>query len=117
MQLLEVLNSEATIRVELMTDSAIATQNTTFRTFDKTSIDDAPSGVDVYAAEVRTEFGPVGSGDTFWTPNLGGSGVILTLDDQGDAATTHNWWLALSASPTTIGEKTNFAFYFETEFL
>jgi hypothetical protein len=115
--LLEVLNSEATLRIELMTDVAVTTQNGVFRTFDKSSINNPPSGVDVYAAEIRNTAGPIGSGDSLWIPNLGGSGTVLDVDDKTVAATTHNWWIALSATPTSIGEKTNFAFYFETEFL
>lgn len=105
--------TEATIQVELVTDVAVQTQNTIFRTFDKTSIDNPPSGVDVYAAEVQAG---AASGDANWT-QIQGSGVVLGLDDQTVAATTHNWYLALSSTPTSIGEKTNFAFYFETEFL
>jgi len=115
--LLEVLNSEATLRVELITDVAVTTQNATFRTFDKTSIDNPPSGVSVFAAEIRNAVGPVGSGDVNWTQNLGGSGVVLSMDDQTNPNTTHNFWIGITSSPTSIGEKTNFAFYFETEFL
>ena len=115
--LLEVLDSEATLRIELMTDVAVTTQNGVFRAFDKSSVDDAPSGVDVYSAEIRNTAGPVGSGDTFWTAQLGGSGTVMAVDDKTVAGTTHNWWIALSSTPTSIGEKTNFAFYFETVFL
>ncbi len=115
--LLGVLNAQATLRIELVTDVAVTTQNGVFRTFDKSSIDNPPSGVDVFAAEIRNTAGPVGSGDTFWTPQLGGSGVVLPVDDKVDSNTTHNFWIALSSTPTSIGEKTNFAFYFETEFL
>jgi len=111
--LLTVLESEATVRIQLTTDVAVTTQNATFRSFDKSSIDNAPSGVDVYAAEILG----VGLGDSLWTPNLGGSGVILGLNDKVTPNTTHNWHVGLSSSPTSIGEKTNFAFYFETEFL
>lgn len=113
-QLLQtILTSEATLQIELTTDVAVQTQNAVFRTFDKTSIDNPPSGVDVYAAEVASG---VASGDTTWT-QIQGSGTVLGLDDQTVAATTHNWYVALSSTPTSIGEKTNFAFYFETEFL
>jgi hypothetical protein len=109
-----ILTTEATLQVELITDVAVQTQNTVFRTFDKTSIDNVPSGVDVYAAEIQAG---AASGDASWTNPFGGSGNVLNLDDQTVAATTHNWYIALSSSPTSIGEKTNFAFYFETEFL
>jgi len=115
-EVLNILDSEATLRIELQTDVAVTTQNATFRTFDKSSIDNAPSGVNVYAAEIINPSGPVGSGDSLWT-QIQGSGSVLALDDHAVAATTHNWRIGLSSTPTSIGEKTNFAFYFETEFL
>ena len=109
----DTLDSEATVRIELMTDSAVTTQNGIFRTFDKTSIDNPPSGVNVFAFEVITG---AASGDTGWT-QIQGSGTVLNLDDKVVANTTHNWRVGLSSTPTSIGEKTNFAFYFETEFV
>ena len=108
-----ILINEATLQIELMTDSVVETQNAVFRTFDKTSIDNPPSGVTVFAAEIVA--GPT-SGDFNWT-EIEGSGTVLNLDDQVNPDTTHNWRIALSSTPTSIGEKTNFAFYFETEFL
>jgi hypothetical protein len=115
-ELLTVANTEATLRVRLTTDSAVGTQNTNFRSFDKSSINNAPSGVTVQAAEVIKDGPGAGSGDQFWTA-IQGSGSVLSLDDQTPTATEHNWYIGLSSLPTSIGEKTNFAFYFETEFL
>jgi len=109
----DILTTEATLEIELVTDVAVTTQNAVFRTFDKASIDNAPSGVDVYAAEVISG---AASGDTTWT-QIQGSGSVLNLADQTISNTTHEWFIALSSTPTSIGEKTNFAFYFETEFL
>jgi len=114
-ELVSVLNNESTIRVRLTTDSAVQTQNAEFRTFDKTSIDSAPSGVDVFSAEIINPSG-TGTGDVNWT-QIQGSGTVLGLDDQTTASTEHNFYIALSATPTSIGEKTNFAFYFQAEFL
>lgn len=115
-ELLSISNTEATVRVRLTTDSAVGTQNTNFRSFDKSSIDNAPSGVTVQAAEIIKPGAPQGSGDQFWMA-IQGSGSVLSLDDQVTPATEHNWYIGLSSLPTSIGEKTNFAFYFETEFL
>jgi hypothetical protein len=116
-ELQEVNDSEATLRIRLTTDSAIQTQNAKFRTFDKTSIDSAPSGVNVFAAEIiKPSGGLTGTGDVNWT-QIEGSGTVLSLDDQAVASTEHNFYLALTSTPTSIGEKTNFAFYFEAEFL
>ena len=115
-ELLQVDNSEATLRVRLQTDSAVATQNTTFRAFDRTSIDSAPSGVTAYAAEIIKPTVSVGSGDAFWT-QIQGSGSVLSLDDQSTPSTEHNWYIGLTSTPDSIGEKTNYGYYFETEFL
>lgn len=116
-ELLEVDNDEATLQIRLNNDTAVGTQNTNFRTFDKTDIDSAPSGVTVRAAEVRKD-NPIvrGSGDTSWL-TIAGSGVVLSLDDRTFPITEHRWYVGLTVTPTSIGEKTLFAFYFETEFL
>lgn len=119
-ELLEVDDAESTIRVRLTTDSSIGTQNTSFRAFDRTNINNNPVGVTVYAAEIRKD-NPVvrGSGDTYWT-SIHGSGQTLALDDHLEAwqaGTTHDWHVGLTVTPTSIGEKTGLGFYFETEFL
>jgi len=116
-ELLEVNNSESTLNIRLTTDSAVGTQNTKFRTFDKTSINNPPSGVTVYAAEIRKDQPTVrGSGDTNWT-QIFGSGSVLSLDDQGNLSTQHDWFVGLTASPDSIGAKSSFALYAETEFI
>lgn len=116
-ELLEVDNDESTLRIRLNTDSAVATQNAEFRAYDKLSINSDPSGVAVRAAEIRKDNVSVrGSGDTNWTL-IAGSGTTLSLDDRTLAATQHDYFVGLTASPNSIGEKTNFAFYFQVEFL
>ncbi len=117
-ELLEVDNTESTLKITLTTDAAIQTQNSKLRAFDRVSIDSNPSGVTIRAAEIRKHMTLVrGSGDTNWTV-IAGSGAVLDLADQTTADfTTHDWYMALTATPTSIGEKTNIGFYFETEFL
>lgn len=116
-ELLEVDNSEATLRVRLNTDSAVATQNTNFRAFDKNDINNPPSGVTVLAAEIRKDNVLVrGSGDSAWT-TIAGSGSVLSLDSRADLTTQKDFYIGLTVSPNSIGEKTQFALYFETEFL
>lgn len=115
-ELLEVDNDEATLRVILTTDSAVGTQNTVFRAYDRSNIDNEPSGVTVRAAEIRKDQASVrGSGDSSWT-TIGGSASVLSFDDQSDPATEHNWWIGLTCSPDTIGEKSQYALYFATEY-
>jgi hypothetical protein len=40
-----------------------------------------------------------------------------TVDGNGHLSTQHDWYLALSAEPTSIGSKTNFGLYFTLEYL
>ena len=117
-ELLEIDNSEATLNILLTTDATIQTQNSKLRAFDRVDINANPSGVVIRAAEIAKDQALVrGSGDTNWTV-IAGSGNVLSLADQTTADfNTHNWFIALTATPTSIGEKTNIGFYFETEFL
>lgn len=103
--------SEATLGIRLITDSSVQTQNSAFRAFDRVSIDNAPSGVTIKAFEVKAG----GSGDSVWT-TIAGTGS-LTLDNQTTASGTHIWYVAVTASPNSIGEKRDIGYYFETEFL
>lgn len=116
-ELREVNNFETTLRIRLNTDSAVATQNTNFRAFDKSNINKAPSGVTVRAAEIRKDNVIVrGSGDAGWTV-IAGSGSVLPMDNRADLTVQKDFYVALTVSPTSIGEKTQFGFYWETEFL
>jgi len=120
-ELLEIQDDEATIRIRLTTDSAVQTQNAAFRAFDRVSIANAPSGVTIRAAEVSNgDIITRGSGDVSWTA-IAGTGA-LSLDGSGGGAwnpiaTQHDFFVALTVTPTSIGEKTSVGFYFETEFL
>ena len=117
-ELLEIENTLATLNVRLTTDTAIKTQNSNFRAFDRVNINNNPSGVYIAAAEIEKDNASVrGSGDQFWQ-QIFGSGSVLTLSDQTTAnSTQHDWYIALTASPLSIGEKTEIGFYWETEFL
>lgn len=116
-ELLEVDNTEATLRITLNTDSDVQTQNTTFRAFDRVNIDNDPSGVTILAAEINKPSPSIrGSGDTFWT-TIAGSGATLALDDKLFASGVQQWYIGVTGTPTSIGEKTNLGYYFETEFL
>lgn len=117
-ELLEIENNQATILIRLNTDNAIKTQNSKFRAFDRVNINNNPSGVTIQAAEIQKDQPLVrGSGDQFWQ-SIFGSGSVLDLADQTTVnATQHEHFVALSATPTSIGEKTDIGFYYETEFL
>lgn len=115
--LLSIDDTESTISIRLTTDNAVGTQNTSFRAFDRIDINNNPSGVTVRAAQMLKPSPVVrGSGDISWT-TVAGSGATLSLADQALNATTHDWFISLTATPLSIGEKTNIGFYFESEFL
>ena len=117
-ELLEIENFQATLLVRLNTDNPIKTQNSSFRCFDRININNNPSGVTMRATEIRKDQIPVrGSGNTNWTV-VAGSGDTLSLFDQTtENSAVHRWYVGLTATPLSIGEKTNIGFYFETEFL
>ncbi len=115
-ELLEVDNTEATLRIRLQTDSSVGTQNSAFRAFDRVSIASSPSGVTVRAVEIRKPSPSIrGSGNTNWT-TIAGTGD-LGLFDQVAASSLHEWYVGITVSPDNIGEKTDLGYYFESEFL
>lgn len=116
-ELREVNNDEASLQITLTNDTAVQTRNTAFRAFDRANINNNPSGVTIYAAEVLKDSVLVrGSGDTNWT-QIYGSGSTLSMEDHLYGSGTHRWYVGLTATPTSIGQKTQIGFYFETEFL
>ena len=116
-ELLEIDDDEATLKIILTTDSAVQTQNASFRAFDRNNINNNPSGVTVYAAEIlKPDTGVRGSGDASWI-SIAGSGSVLDLEDHAYSSGVDEWYIGLTVTPTSIGEKTNLAFYFQTEFV
>lgn len=129
--LLDMPNYLATLNIRFTHSSAIKTQNAKLRIYDRSSINNPASGVTCKVAELihpsTTQTGSLGSGDSTWeTPT--GSSVIMSLvaspgisgqrpNGANTSATDHDWYVAISASPDSIGSKTQFALYFETEYL
>lgn len=81
------------------TSTSVATENAEFYAYASGGTDaDAPPNVTVQALEC---------GDAAWTAAGGnGSAVSITNDT---AAVDHYYYVAMSASPDTVGEKTNYA--------
>lgn len=128
--LTSIPNYLATLNIRFNHTSAIKTQNVKLRIYDRSNINNDPSGVTCQVAEIAhvdTAQTANGSGSSTWN-NVHGSAVILTLTASpghsgyrpNGASTTdanHDWYVALSASPDSIGSKTNFGLYCECEFL
>lgn len=130
-------NMFASLNPRFTHGSAVQVQNVKCRIYDRVNIDNAASGVTTQVAElihVDIVQNDNGSGDSSWieiTPSNGGSGTIVDLADSPGSAglfagngsqstradTQHDWYLALSASPDSIGSKTLYGFYIELEFL
>jgi hypothetical protein len=89
----QILNSEATLKINFSHGSSVTTSNAKFYAYDGTTPATAPTNLDFYAAEV---------GDTNWT-NADGSGAALTLNNN-TTATSHDFYIAVSVKPTAVGE-------------
>lgn len=108
---------ECTIRIRFTDASSVSITNARFYAFNSTTTTTRATGVDVVAFEQ-------GQSATTWTVinddtvagalttgGTGGdnSGHRLDLADQG-AATDHTYYIAISASPESVGGKTDFDF-------
>jgi len=78
--------------------SSVATENGLFYAYDGNTVTSAPTGVTFQALE---------QGDTNWT-NAEGQASGVSLGNQS-ASTSHDFYVAMSASPESVGEKTAFA--------
>lgn len=125
----EIPNKDATLNIRFTNATAVKTQNTKLRIYDRVSINNDPSGVVCWAASIIhpwTATTPSGSGSLTWTQPRGSS-VILSLTDSpgmsglspngsNTTETRHDYYVALSASPSTVGSKL-FALYVSLEYL
>ena len=127
--LTQIPNYLSTLNIRFNHSSAIKTQNVKLRIFDRSNINNNPSGVTCKVAEVvhpDTAQTNNGSGNSTWT-TVYGSAVVLTLTSSPGQSgyrpngsntqdMNHDWYTILSASPDSIGSKT-FGLYVEAEYL
>ncbi len=124
-ELLTAINvNETTLRIQFNNDTPVELQNSSFRAFDRISINNPPSGVTVQSFEAAGipsgHTSPATSetntdGDSTWTQISGATD--LTLIQQSGISADHYHYIGLSVSPIQIGQKTDLGFYYETEFL
>ncbi len=127
--LLNLPNYLTTINLRFTHPTAVLIQNARLVAFDGTALENAPTGLSIYGAEtihtsrLQTD---TGIGDSAWTL-MQGSGLQLDLVSSpgtsgisplGPATTSirHDWYVALSAIPTTPGDKT-FGFRADLEYI
>jgi hypothetical protein len=114
----------ATLNIHLQsTAAAVQVRNVVLYIYDRIDTDNPASGVTSHGFEIL----PGGSGDTVWTTGLAGSGQTLPLTDSpGEsgvnaggaiAASGHDWYVGLSASPDSIGSKTSYGLFISMEYL
>ncbi len=102
--------TECTLRIKFTDASPVAISGARFYAYDGTTVTEAANGVEAYAFEQ-------GVSATEWTQICDDSGSIggdndgerLDLEDQV-AATEHYYYIAVSARPEAVGEKTEFDF-------
>ena len=92
-----ILDAECTLKINFSHDSAVAITNHVLYAYDGSVTTNGPTDVTFVAAE---------QGDTNWTA-AEGSANALTITDSG-SSTSHDFFVAVSASPDTVGEKTAF---------
>jgi hypothetical protein len=127
----QIPNYLATLNVRFEHGSVVKTQNAKWRIYDRTAINNDPSGVTCQVYETLhhsvTQSLAEGSGANVWT-NVHGSAVIMSLADSpgtsgtspAGASTTdtrHDWYMCLSPSPNSIGSKNLFGGYISLEYL
>lgn len=125
-------NYLATLNIRFTHTSAVKTQNALVRIYDRTTITNAASGVTTYVAELihpDTVQNDNGSGDGTWiNATSGTSSVAIDLvaspgysGERESGSETysdqHDYYLAITASPDSIGSKTEYGLYVELEYL
>jgi hypothetical protein len=126
-------NWQSTLNIRFTYDTPVKTQNAKLYIYDRSNTNNPASGVTTKVAQlIHPDISQSnnGSGDTsWWTP--GGSGVVVPFAPSPGRSglyagngnnglwtdTQHDWYAAISCSPTSIGSKTQFGAYFSVEFL
>ena len=123
-------NYQATFNIRATFDTAVTIPTAELRVYDRVSPNNAPSGVTCYMAELRhtgTSQDNTGSGSSSWQLMSGSASKLSLISSPGEsgyrpsgASTSddrHDWYVAASASPDSIGSKTQFGLYFSMEYL
>jgi hypothetical protein len=125
-------NWQATLNIRFNNDTSVRTQNAKMMIYDRVNTNNAASGVTTKAAQFihpNPVQGPGGSGDSSWwnfnytTPGLtmplvaspGMSGLSPSGANTVDVQ--HDWYVAISGSPDSIGSKTQYGLYVSLEYL
>ncbi len=127
--ILNLPNYLATINLRFTHPQAVLIQNARLIAFDGSDTGNAPTGLNVYGAEIihtsklQTA---TGTGDSVWTLMQGSAVQLNLVDSPGTSGisplgpattdTRHDWYVALSVSPTIPGDK-SFGFRIDLEYI
>jgi hypothetical protein len=136
LNLQNIPNYQSTLNIRFQNSTAVRTQNAKLYIYDRSSLSNSPSGVLCAVAQViHPGLTQVvgGSGDSAWQFPAGSSylpssqffnGVPFSpgtsgLSINGGATTDiqHDFYYNISASPTSVGSKTQFGLWWQTEYL
>lgn len=104
-----LIATECTLKIYFTDGASVSTQNGQFYCYNGTTPATYATGIQVYAFER-------GDGDTAWTSinngsTDGGNGVGKRLDlTSRTPSTAHEWLVAVSCSPLSVGAKVAYAF-------
>ena len=93
----DILEAECALKINFSHGSAVAVSSHIIYAYDGSTPATGPVDVTFYIAEL---------GDTQWV-NADGSGSALSVGDSG-SSTSHDFFFLISASPDSVGEKTDF---------
>jgi hypothetical protein len=97
-----ITGAECALKINFSHGSSVITTDAVFYSYDGTTPATKAVDIDVRGAELA---------DTNWT-EIEGSGSPVTIADD-TTSTSHDYYLLVSASPESVGEKTAFAFRIE----
>lgn len=93
----DLTTSNCPLKINFSHTSSVTTSGAVFYAYDGSTPSAVPTGVTFQAFE---------QGDSSWT-NAEGSAAAVTLNDN-TTATSHDFFLGISASPESVGTKTAF---------
>lgn len=92
-----VATGSCALKINFSHATSVVTTGHIFYAYDGTTTTAVPTEIDFRAAE---------QGDANWTEAEGSAAAVTVTDDTTN--TSHDYYLLVSASPTTVGEKTAF---------
>ena len=128
--LTQIPNYLATLNCRFQHSTGVRTMNAEFRIYDRVNYNNPPSGVTCKIAQIihpATTQTNVGSGSATWVLGSGSGSKLTLVDSPGISGlspsgtstidTVHDWFIAISVSPDSVGAKSNFAAYLASEYL